>query len=451
MLDRKLEQKNKLTYKNIEKLKVDASKLEEGMYVCELDRPWEDSPFVFQGFLLRNARDVATVAENCEWVYIDVVRSIHMDPKKRRALDSARRGGGVHSFSTVTVDKSGASRKPLFSRFGKIFGSGRRKGKGGSGFTEALKPAVETRIQTDNLVKTMMSDIRMGKSIDTRAAKEAVASCVDNVMMNRDAALLLTRLRNKDEYTSEHSLNVAIISIAFGRHMGMNRAQLNEVGLCGLMHDMGKMLTPDEVLNKPGRLTDDEMDIMKRHPADGKEILLATQDVMDHVIDTAWGHHERLNGSGYPRGVDAADIPLYTRMVTIADVFDAITGDRVYRKGETAEKALSIIHRESGKFYDESLVIKFIENIGTYPLGTIVELHNGEIGIVVENSPTHRLRPKVKLLLTEARKRRLEPRIVDLSKPDRDEQNKPYMIKTSHMPGSFRIDLSQHVKSYVGF
>ena len=193
------------------------------------------------------------------------------------------------------------------------------------------------------------------------------------------------------------------------------------------------------------------MEVMKRHPGDGKEILLATQDVMDHVIDAAWGHHERLNGSGYPRGVNAVDIPLYTRMVTIADVFDAITGDRVYRKGETAEKALSIIHKESGNYYDAPLVIKFIENIGTYPLGTIVELHNGEIGIVVENSPTHRLRPKVKLLLTEEKKRREEPRVVDLSKPDRDFQNRPYMIKTSHLPGSFRIDLSQHVKSYAGF
>lgn len=439
-----------LSYEQVEKLKIEIENLEVGMFVCQLDRPWKETPFVFQGFMLQSEKDIAAVKKYCDWVYIDVTKSIHIPGVRTAGSTSASKTAKTHyhAYSAVTVD-SKTPRKSVFSGMGKLIRRATGAGKKQQSFSQALKPAVETRHRTGILVKSMMDEIRMGKSIDTPAAKEAVAACVDSVMDNKDAMLLLTRLRHKDEYTSEHSLNVAIISIAFGRHVGMDRKQLNEIGLCGLLHDMGKMLTPNEVLNKPGRLTDEEMEIIKLHPVDGREILLATNDVMDDVIDVAYGHHERLNGTGYPRGVASKRLSLYTRMVTIADVFDAITGDRVYSKGKTAEEALSIIHQGSANAFDAPLVIKFIENIGTYPLGTIVETHNGEVGIVVENNPGHRLRPRIKLLLDEKKLPLAKERFIDLGRAELDRDGRQYMIKTSHNPGSFMVDLTQHVDSYT--
>ncbi len=441
-----------LAFEQIEKVQIDADKLQEGMFVCELDRPWTESPFVFQGFMLNSPEDVMRVRDCCKWVYIDVKKSRHAKPGQSGSLStpaSTEKSQFKPSFSAIAVDSNETpkSGRGLLGSFSRIL----KRGDGpcpDESFPQALKTSVQNRVHTNRLVKTIMKDIRLGKSIDTPAAKEAVAACVDNVMMNQDAGLLLTRLRNRDEYTSEHSLNVAIISIAFGRHLGMDRKQLNVVGLCGLLHDMGKMLTPLDILNKPGRLNEDEMEIMKRHPADGREILLDTQEVMDSVIDTAFGHHERLNGEGYPLGIAGNDIPLYTRIVTIADVYDAITGDRIYRQGETAETALGILHRNAGSAFDESLVVKFIQTIGTYPLGTVVEMTNGEVGIVVDNNPRQRLRPKIKLLLDHDKQPR-QPTIINLTTNPADSLGEPYAIKTSHRAGSFDIDLSQHIQSYI--
>jgi putative nucleotidyltransferase with HDIG domain len=441
-----------LTFEQVEKIQIDSDNLQEGMFVCELDCPWSESPFVFQGFLLTNQEDVMRVREQCKWVYIDVRKSLNVRLDKHGRPGIPKSAGSLAftpSFSTLAVDvpEKPKPRSSLLGKFSQIL----RKGVSSTtedSFPRALKSSVENRVQTNRLVKSIMDEIRLGKSIDTPAAKEAVAACVDNVMMNQDASLLLTRLRNKDEYTSEHSLNVAIISIAFGRHLGMDREELNVVGLCGLLHDMGKMLTPMEILNKPGRLNEEEMEIMKRHPLDGREILLDTQDVMDTVIETAYAHHERLNGEGYPRGIVGNEIPLYTRIVTIADVFDAITGDRIYRQGETAETALGILHRSAGSAFDESLVVKFIQTIGTYPLGTIVEMTNGEVGVVVDNNPNQRLRPKIKLLL-DVDKQPRKAKTINLTTNPSDHIGNPYAIRISHRAGSFDIDLSQHIHSYI--
>lgn len=449
----KTDHSDDLTYHQLEKLKIQSDKLMFGMYVCELDRPWSETPFLLQGFTLRDVEDIAEIQKHCEYVYIDVRKSTHGKEAAPSPPDTGSRQAPMNpSRSSILKTASAASPKGgIFEGLGLHIKTSKQQPappEDDTAFLRSLKTSINNRENTRKLVKSIMEDIRLGKSIDTPAAKEAVAACVDNVMMNKDANLLLTRLRNKDEYTSEHSLNVAIISIAFGRHVGMNRAELNVLGLCGLLHDMGKMLTPIDILNKPGKLTEDEMAVMKHHPLDGKEILLNSDKVMDVVIDTAYGHHERLKGQGYPRGVQATEIPLYTRMVTIADVFDAVTGDRVYRRGETAETALSILHRNAGSAFDESLVMQFIQNIGTYPLGSIVEMSNGEVGIVVDNNPTHRLRPKIKLLMTNAKETR-EPHTIDLATHPRDIAGNPYRIKTSHRPGSFGINLTEHINSYV--
>ena len=313
---------------------------------------------------------------------------------------------------------------------------------------EDLEPAEKYYKEASSLVKSIMQDIKLGRSIDTPAAKQAIAACVDNIIQRQDALLLMSRLRDRDEYTSQHSLNVAIIAISLGRYSGLEKAKLNEVGLCGLLHDMGKMLTPNHILNKPGKLTDDEMEIMRQHPADGYNILSSSGGLFPEVIQVAHTHHERMDGGGYPRKVPGKNLSLYSRIVTIADVFDAVTADRIYKDGATIETALRIMYDGRGISFDPILVTQFIESVGIYPLGTVVELQNGEIGLVVHSNPEHRLRPWVKIILGPDHEP-IDPLLVDLSRMDLDSSGNPYWIKASHNPRNFDIDLLKHLHSQI--
>lgn len=417
-------------------IEVDVSLLKMGMYVSKLvDCPWEKTAFKFQGFLIIHPGQISKIREYCDYVYVDREKSIQVDGKHV----------GSNSDTSTHISKVKKLNKRKTAPQSNAKNSTRKNWSDRHSIKKQdLEPAVKTYKETSNLVKSIMKDIKLGHSIDTPAAKEAVAACVDNVITHTDAMLLLSRLRNRDEYTSEHSLNVAIISISLGRHAELNRKQLNEVGLSGLLHDMGKMLTPDHILNKPGRLTDEEMKVMQQHPADGHDILSSSSGIFHEAIHVAHSHHERMNGKGYPQGLADKDLSLYNRIVTIADVFDAITGDRVYKKGETVETALRILHDQRGEAFDPILVTQFIETVGIYPLGTVVEMNNGEIGIVVHTNPDHRLRPWIKIILNNAHKPR-DPLLVNIAKPDLDPDGKPYWIKRSHNPRNFDIDLLKHI------
>ena len=415
--------------------KVEASHLKLGMYVSKLDRPWEETPFLLQGFIIQNPDQIREIKEHCDFVYIDQQKSVNAQNKPSTP-------GTRVSTAVDEVKKAKRKRKfgaSLFGRNKETTWEKRLDLK-----RQDLEEAEKTYKSAFNLVQSTMQNIKLGKSIDSKACKEAVAASVDSIFHQPEAMLLMSRLKSKDEYTEQHSLNVSVVSIALGRYIGLDRKQLNEVGLCGLLHDMGKMLTPDEVLNKPGRLTEDELKVMQQHPVDGHSILSSTEGITHDAIHVAHAHHERLDGSGYPQGLVAKDLSMYNKIVTIADVYDAITSDRVYKKGETVEATLQIIHNHRGTAFDPVIATQFIEQVGIYPLGTLVELHNGEIGIVMHTSPEKRLRPWIKIVL-DIEHKLIEPHLVDLSKPDVDKDGNPYWIKMSHNPSNFDINLLKHV------
>lgn len=422
------------SYSKTVAIQVDVSHLKLGMFVSQLDCPWEKTSFPFQGFLIIRPEQISKIGEYCQYVYIDREKSVQISDKLKGSSTRSNKG---------TLGKKKRRRKSS-PRSNVKSHSQKEWSEKHSIKRQDLEPAVKTYKETSSLVKSIMRDIKLGNSIDTPAAKEAVAACVDNVISHSDAMLLLSRLRSRDEYTSEHSLNVAIISISLGRHAELNKEQLKEVGLCGLLHDMGKVLTPDHILNKPGRLTDEEMEVMRQHPVDGHDILSSSEGIFHDAIHVAHAHHERLNGSGYPLGLTENDLSIYNRIVSIADVFDAITGDRVYKKGETVETALRILHDQRGESFDPILVTQFIETVGIYPLGAVVEMNNGEIGIVVNTNPDHRLRPWIKIILDSEHEPR-DPLLVNIAKPDLDPDGKPYWIKQSHNPRNFNIDLLKHI------
>jgi HD-GYP domain-containing protein (c-di-GMP phosphodiesterase class II) len=404
-----------------ERFFMPADKLEIGMYVIELDRPWLDSPFLFQGFEITNKEEIFQLRGCCEYVYIDVT------------VKHKRRFGKFESHNKL-VEQT-------------VLDYGSPPPKLGSFEKEIDRAEVVYRNLSRYVSETMLR-VTQGGVIDTLVAKAAVAECVASIMQSPDAFLWLIQLKNRDEYTAQHSLNVCVLSIVLGRHINISEESLQNVGLCGLMHDMGKMLVPDHILNKPGVLEAEELEIMRGHTVKGYELLQASDNMYFGAIKTALMHHETLNGQGYPSGLTHRDIPLFTRIVTIADVYDAMTSDRVYRTGRTHLEATSIIADMSGKTLEERLVTKFIESLGVYPPGCVVMMTNGAIAIVVEVNEFVRLRPKI-ILLLDAEKQPLQEKVTNLADMPLDDRGKLLTIKGIVKAQDYGIDIKKYYREGV--
>ncbi|MDD5033232.1 MAG: HD-GYP domain-containing protein [Methylococcaceae bacterium] len=391
-------------------LKVAVDDLKIGMYVCELDRPWLDTPFLFQGFELKTEDDIKTVQQYCQYVYVDSSKYVEND--------------SATSLKQPISSPIWTANPPKLQRV----------------FEREIEAAGVTHKQTSNLVKSFMEEVRFGHGIDSEQAKEAVAECVDSIIKNPNALLLMTQLKSKDTYTSEHSMNVCILSIALGRFLGFSVEALRNLGYCGLLHDMGKMKVPLEILNKPGSLNEEELKLMRAHTLYGRDILMSARGGFEGAVDVAYSHHERIDGSGYPRALIGEQLSPFSKLVAIADTYDAITSDRVYKKGETHMQAIKIMNEGGGNLFDAELTIHFIECLGIYPPGSVVEMSNGEVGVVIGMNPKARIRPRVLLLLDENKTPRKE-RIVDLSKLEPDACGNPYRISAMLRHDAYGIDL----------
>ena len=410
-----------IEYSVPERVYTPVGMLKIGMYVIELDRPWLDSPFLFQGFEIRTRKEIQELSDCCDYVYIDTTKN------RKRIL--GRDSSANKPLIETTLDFG--TPPPKLSQFEK-----------------ELQRAEVVHKQVGDLVSDFMERIARGEGIDTKAAKEAVAECVNSILHSPDAFLWLNQLKNKDEYTAQHSLNVCVLSIVLGRHINFSLESLNNVGLCGMMHDMGKMLVPLSILNKPGRLEPHEMEIMRSHTTLGHELLKSSQDMYPGAIHSALSHHEMLNGKGYPNQINHRDIPLFTRVVSIADMYDAITSDRVYQKGRTHLEATAIMVDMSGPHLDGNLVTKFIEAIGVYPPGCVVMMTNGSIAIVVEVNEFVRLRPRIIVLLDQD-KQPVPEEVINLADMELDDQGQLLTIKGIVKAQDYGIDIAKYYQQGV--
>jgi putative nucleotidyltransferase with HDIG domain len=364
-------------------MRIHVYELKIGMFVSELDIPWEQSPFLIQGFDIKSHADIQVIQNICNFVEID-----------------ASRQKTIHGAISSSLEKF---------------------------FLRTFEDSSKTYQKTSSLVKDMMDDIRFGNQLNGKAAKVAVSECVDQVLESPDVMLLLTQLKNQDEYTSQHSLNVCILSILLARHLKYPIEELNQIGICGLLHDMGKMKIPIEILNKPGKLTADEEKIMRSHTTKGRDIIMSAREVYPGAVDVAYTHHEKLDGTGYPRGLSAFGISTHARIVAIVDAYDAITSDRIYQKGRLHLQAINILMLGRNNHFDDSLVLKFVDCIGIYPVGNAVEMKNGEVGIVIEVNKINKTRPKV-LMLMDSNKQRIKSFLVDLASDSVDSKGNTYRI-----------------------
>jgi len=393
---------------------IPVSQLAIGMHVVRLDRPWEDTDFLLQGFILQTEEDVLAVQQQCETVIVE--GRVQVAPTTERQTPASRRKTSVKTGRSVAAQQPSAVSKRKVTYVNKVDAS------------REMATARMHYADAKAMAKNIMSSLRLGRTLEMNQIHQVVDDCVDSVLRNDNALLLLTKIKNKDEYTAEHCINVSILSAAFAKHLGLLEGEIRTLALCGLLHDVGKMRIDDEILNKPGALTPEEFAVMKNHTTFGRDVLAALPRLAHAAVDVAYSHHERMDGKGYPRGLSGQQIPLFAKIVGLVDTYDAITSSRVYDKGRASMEALQIIHRNKGAQFDAELAVEFIRMVGVYPPGSIVEMTNGEVGIVVATHPTSKLKPRV-LLVRDANKRPMATfREANLLNQAQDSSGQPYKI-----------------------
>lgn len=406
---------------SLEQMTVNVSQLQLGMRVIQLDRPWEGTPFLFQGFIIETDKEIQMLREYCNYVDIDVNK--HIRDKKNgiveeMSLNGAKKEGISHSYHHLIIGKSPAKR---------------------ASFEGEIESAGTNYEEASVLISDAMARVADGQAVDIIQAEEAVTQCVDSVLQSPDAMLWLSQLKKAHKYTSQHSLNVSVLSIVLGRQIGLSFDELTKVGLCGLMHDMGKMLVPSYILNKPSILTPEEEEIMQRHPDLGFDLLSSSQNIHPDILLVVRDHHERVDGQGYSRRLGRGKLSFYTSIVTIADMYDAMTSDRVYQKKHTHLETLKVMMDLSDKHVDKELLIKFIQSLGVYPPGMFVEMTNGSIAMVLESDPPTKLRPKILLIRNENKEPLLE-RVIDLATLPKDSRGDVLTIKSTINASDYQID-----------
>lgn len=388
--------------------KVPVHSLLVGMYVVELDRPWIDTPFLFQGFLISSEEEIDQLRQYCDYVFIDVTQT-NVTFKTKQKTKTTIQNKRIYK---VPVEKE-------------------------------LEVAVGHYDYAKATVDNALNALRFSHDLDTVEIKSAVKNCVKSVINNPNALLWLTQIKDKDNYTAEHSLRVSIMSVALGRELDLMEKELEDLGMAAMLHDVGKIKIPNEILNKEGSLNNEEYQLIKTHAEHGRQLLLSKSDVPPVTVDVAYSHHEHLNGKGYPRGISAEKIPYFAKIVSIVDAFDAITSDRVYSDARSTLEALRILYDCRGAQFDEEIVRAFIRLVGIYPPGHIAELTNGEVGIILSCPRNNKLRPKL-IIVRNKEKKLCTERVIDLSVAQEDRNGKPLRVKEIYTDGKFGIFLQEY-------
>ncbi|MBP1205572.1 HD-GYP domain-containing protein (c-di-GMP phosphodiesterase class II) [Duganella sp. 1411] len=373
--------------------KVDSSQLKVGMYIHDLSCDWMTHPFVRNRFLLTSEDEIRKILNaGIHDVVIDNSKGIDVQdaPSLAEAQEATER-----EIAEI------AAKTPVVTRVS---------------LGDEMRRAVQIRHQASTLVRTVMQDARLGRAIELDQVEPVVQNITESILRNPGALVGLLRIKNKDDYTFLHSVSVCTLLVAFCRSRNIAADVTHQAGLGGLLHDTGKALVPDAILNKPGPLTDEEFAVIKRHPLDGYEILKKSPEVGPIPLDITLHHHERRDGSGYPGKQANEQISELAQMAAIVDVYDAITADRCYHKGMSAAAALRKIYEWSKFHFNPQYAQEFMRCVGIYPVGTMVLLESGRLGVVIEPHETNLLAPKVNVFFNTRKNLYIKPETVDLSR-----------------------------------
>jgi putative nucleotidyltransferase with HDIG domain len=375
---------------------VPISELRPGMYVVDTGLSWMDRPFVYstEGRIF-GPDDVRRIQG--EGYLTAFVRE--GNERGRSGPNLSRRMAGKE-LDPLPKEQEAEAR--VRERLRKV------------PIRKEIETARQVHSQLVEYTRGAMKDARLGKPVNYESSKPLAGALVDSVMRNEDALLALKYLKSFDEYTFNHSINVAVVATVFAKSLGYSEDRLRELCQAAVLHDLGKALVPDEILNKPGRLTPAEFAIIRDHPVNGFELLHDVRGPSQDVLRGALEHHEKYNGGGYPDGLAGDEISEFGRIIAVADVYDALTSERVYKRGMTPSNALRIIYGMRESDFHPGYVERFIRCLGIYPVGTVVRLTTGETGVVVQGAPPTPLLPTVRVVLDRNRVR-TRPHDLDLA------------------------------------
>ncbi|MEO2267178.1 HD-GYP domain-containing protein [Pseudoalteromonas sp. YIC-656] len=297
--------------------------------------------------------------------------------------------------------------------------------------------------EAKNLQMKAFADIKAGLVIDVAPFKDVAQGFMDSVFRQQDALTCLTRMREKDAYLMEHSINVSILITIFAKHLRLDSQLTHELATGALLHDIGKIKISDDILQKPGKLTEQEFLEVQQHARFSKEIL-EQAGLSGVAVEIAGYHHERIDGTGYPFGVKGEELSIYARMASIVDVYDALTAERVYKVGMTPIQAFKLLNEGAGSKFDETLLTLFIQCIGVHPVGTLVKLSNHKVGIVSRSNPSNPLKPTVKVFYNAKHGRYVEVEDINLAKGRTD-----ITLEAAIKPELFNLDLLRFFKTSV--
>lgn len=372
--------------------KIPATALRIGMFVHDLNAGWMSHPFVLSQFKVTTGDEIAKViGAGIRELYIDTARGLDVEGAPVQAEVDAH----IMDEMVAAVQKPAPARVDAAAELGR---------------------AGRIKQQATSVVRAMMHDARLGRAIEIAQAEAVVETINESVLRNGGALIGLLGIKNKDEYTFLHSVSVCALMVAFSRAQGFDDETVRIAGLGALLHDTGKMMVPESILNKPGRYTDDEFAIMKRHPEEGWKLLQAMPGLEEMVLDIALHHHERVDGTGYPHGLKGEAIALTTQMSSIVDVYDAITSDRCYHRGMPAPEGLKKLWEWSRHHFDPQLVQAFIRTLGIYPVGSLVRLESGRLAIVIEQNEAQLISPEVKVVFSTRSNAYVRPERLELAR-----------------------------------
>jgi HD-GYP domain-containing protein (c-di-GMP phosphodiesterase class II) len=384
--------------------KISVQQLTTGMFLREFCGSWMEHPFWRTSFVLNDPKDLqAVLASNIKEVWIDVSKGIDVAP-------------GIESVSPEQVEAK--IQTELAAAF--------------MDTTEPLLPkhiepvsievefsrASDICVKSQQAVMSMFQEARMGNAINAESAQKMVDEISESVARNSSALISLARLKTADDYTYMHSVAVCALMIALSRQLGLSEANTRSAGLAGLLHDLGKAVMPPGILNKPGKLTDKEFAIMRAHPVEGHKMLLMVDDMDPMALDVCLHHHEKVDGSGYPKGLKDKQITLYAKMGAVCDVYDAITSNRPYKAGWDPAESLRKMAEWSEGHFDRTVFQAFVKSLGIYPIGSLVRLASGKIAVVIDQTSKSLTTPRVKAFYSVKSGLRYPAEIVDLSVPN---------------------------------
>ncbi|QLI81031.1 HD-GYP domain-containing protein [Chitinibacter fontanus] len=442
--------------------------LQKGLFVAELDRPWLDTPFLMQGFLLETPQQLEQLREHCEYVTVDLARSTGGIVRWANLAAGLK---PIHSeFNSPNI--SALIRSPVEEKerqerisvlrelrrlFSGLFKRNEQDGNPSPGLSQRHEAPIvlydrEEKVELElpkaqavhrasrEFMQSLLEAVRCDLQPKIEDANLVVNDLVDSIVRNPNALLLLTQLKDRDQYSYSHAIDTAVYLLAFGRHLGYPIEELKKLGLAGLMLDIGKVKLPTELLNRTGRYTQAEFMLMKTHVTHSLDILGQMDGVPLDVVDMVARHHERYDGSGYPNGLKAEEIGMFASMAGIVDCFTALTSERNYSDAKPAHEALQLLYKWSEKYFHPALIEQFAQCVGIFHVGTLVELSTGEVGIVIGQNRVRRLKPKLMIILGSDKQPYAKPHTLDLITNPTAPNGLPISLRRELSRGAYNID-----------